>query len=338
MNILNLLGLNGPEFELMALSQRAVEHVPFVPGQIRNLNLFEGEPISELVAGFEYDKGTISLIPNTPRGKTNYADRDYRALRYLGVPHYPYTDKVYADELMKKRPLPGQSKAQLAQAEIDRRMRRGFASIDATLEFQMSGALSGKILNSDGSVMYNLFTEFNVSEPTAIDFALSNAGTSISTRCRAVCNQIEDAVGGMMPQGVVALCGSTWFDAFISHPKVEQAYLYFASQNGMNPNREDLRYAGFYFHGITFYQYRGTVSGQPFVPAAEAKAFPVGVPGLFKTFFAPANYLESVGTDGLPRYAKLVPSLNNSFVDLEMQSNPLSICTIPEAVRRLTTS
>jgi len=338
MDILNLLGINGPEFELMSLSNRAVEHIPFTPTFLRDLGLFEGEPITTLVAGFEYEKGTISLIPNTPRGRTNMQDRDYRQMRYLQVPHYPVDDPVYADELMQMRPMPGQTRTSIVQSTLDKRMAKGFRNIDATIEFQMAGAIRGKVLNANGSTLYDLFTEFGVSEPSAIDIALSNSGTNIGSACRTICNQIEDAIGGLPNTGKIAILGATMFDAFIGHAKVEAAYNYFAAQNGMNPNREDLRYRGFYHQGITWYQYRGTVSGQAFVPASEGRVFPTGVPGLFKTFFAPANYMEAVGTEGLARYAKLVPAADASSILLKMQSNPLSICTIPEANRRLTMS
>lgn len=338
MDILNLLGINGPEFEVMSLSQRAVEHIPYTPTFIRSLGLFEGEPISTLVAGFEYEKGTISLIPNTPRGKTNIQDRDYRTMRYLQVPHLPVDDFLYADELMQKRPMVGQTRSTMAMSELDKRQLKGFRAIDATIEYHMAGALRGIVLDKDGSTLYNLFNEFGVSAPAAIDIALSNTNTEVGSSCRTICNQIEDAVGGLAPTGYVALLGATMFDAFIGHAKVKDAYNYFAAQNGMNPNREDLRYKGFYFQGITWYQYRGMVSGQAFIPASEGRVFPLGVPGLFKTFYAPANYFETVGTDGLPRYAKLVPSADNSSINIKMQSNPLSICTIPEANRRLTMS
>lgn len=338
MDILNLLGINGSEFEVMSLSQRAVEHIPFTPTFIRSLGLFEGEPISTLVAGFEYEKGTISLVPNTPRGKTNVQDRDYRQMRYLQVPHLPVDDFIYADELMQKRGFPGQTRSTMAMTELDKRQAKGFRAIDATIEYHMAGAIRGIILDKDGSTLYNLFTEFGIAAPSAIDIALSNSATEVGSSCRTICNEIEDAVGGLAPTGYIGLMGATMFDAFIKHAKVKDAYNYFASQNGMNPNRDDLRYKGFNFQGITWYQYRGTVSGQTFVPASEGRVFPLGVPGLFKTFYAPANYMETVGTDGLPRYTKLVPAADNSFINIKMQSNPLSICTIPEANRRLTMS
>jgi hypothetical protein len=60
----------------------------------------------------------------------------------------------------------------------------------------------------------------------------------------------------------------------------------------------------------------------------HSKMAPV-MPNLFKTFLAPADYIEPVNTLGLPRYAKATPSHNNKSVRLEMQANPLSLCERP---------
>jgi Phage major capsid protein E len=77
---------------------------------------------------------------------------------------------------------------------------------------------------------------------------------------------------------------------------------------------------------------RGTDAGDtvtPFIDPNQAHFFPLGTPNLFKTFFAPADYIETVNTLGLPRYAKAIPSDNNKSVRLEMQTNPLSLCLRP---------
>ena len=46
----------------------------------------------------------------------------------------------------------------------------------------------------------------------------------------------------------------------------------------------------------------------------------------------PPDYIETVNTLGLPRYAKAIPSDNNKSVRLEMQTNPLSLCLRPRAL------
>ncbi|MGR6863203.1 major capsid protein [Aliivibrio salmonicida] len=62
--------------------------------------------------------------------------------------------------------------------------------------------------------------------------------------------------------------------------------------------------------------------------------FPV-IDGLCLTRFAPADYSETVNTLGVPHYAQAEPKRMNRGFDLECQSNPVSIVTVPLAVRRL---
>jgi hypothetical protein len=51
--------------------------------------------------------------------------------------------------------------------------------------------------------------------------------------------------------------------------------------------------------------------------------------------FSPADFVETVNTRGLPRYAKVAPdSRFQRHVDTHVQSNPLPYCTRPEVLIR----
>lgn len=96
----------------------------------------------------------------------------------------------------------------------------------------------------------------------------------------------------------------------------------------------------FEFGGITFERYRtgkkatAANAAAPFIAANECRLVPVGVPQLFITRFAPADYEETVNTSGLPRYAKQWASPDNKGRHLQVQSNPISLCTRPKVLRR----
>ncbi|MCB1718608.1 MAG: major capsid protein, partial [Candidatus Competibacteraceae bacterium] len=68
----------------------------------------------------------------------------------------------------------------------------------------------------------------------------------------------------------------------------------------------------------------------------EAYVVPRNVPGLFITRFAPADYMETVNTMGLPIYSKSEPMKMNRGIEMEAQSNPIHLCTRPNAVIKLT--
>src|SRR5690606_26204575 len=91
-------------------------------------------------------------------------------------------------------------------------------------------------------------------------------------------------------------------------------------------------YGGFEFGGIVFENYRGSIGGTPFIGANDCRMFPVGVPDLFATAYAPANYIETVNTTGRPMYAKITPAPKGTHVDIDVQSNPLPYCTRPKVL------
>lgn len=67
--------------------------------------------------------------------------------------------------------------------------------------------------------------------------------------------------------------------------------------------RNDPR-GGFLFGGAFGEEYRGKVGSQAFIADDEAYLVPEGVADLFITRFAPADYMETANTLGLPKYAK----------------------------------
>ncbi|HEY3265545.1 MAG TPA: major capsid protein [Armatimonadota bacterium] len=337
--ILDVFGSDA--FSVISLTA-AINKMPFVPGRAGRLGIFEESGVPTTSIALEELAGTIALIPNTARGAVVPQNTpDKRTMRTLTIPHLPVQDTVKADELQNVRAFGQGAGLSGAQATINQRMQRMTTALDATLEYGRIGAIKGVIYDSNGStVIYNLFTEFGVTQSTT-DFVLGTTTTDIIGKCTDTAGVIEDELGAGVYDHIHVFCGKTFWKSFISHTAVKDAFKYFeqTGQN-MNPLREDLRYKGFQFGGMVFEQYRGKVGSVGFVADAEAHAFPVGVPGLFQTAFAPADYVETANTIGLPRYAKIGqdPSGMNKFVLLETQTNPLSICTRPKVLVKLTTS
>ncbi len=77
---------------------------------------------------------------------------------------------------------------------------------------------------------------------------------------------------------------------------------------------------------------------QRFIDSDEGHAFPLGTIDTFATYFAPADFNETVNTLGQPIYAKQAPRPFDRGTDLHTQSNPLPICHRPALLVRLTAS
>lgn len=83
----------------------------------------------------------------------------------------------------------------------------------------------GQILDADGAtVLYDLFSEFGVSQHTEIDFDLDNASPvdgAVKKKCHDIKRKIEDELGAQPYDHIHAFCGASFFDDLITHPEVK---------------------------------------------------------------------------------------------------------------------
>jgi hypothetical protein len=125
-----------------------------------------------------------------------------------------------------------------------------------------------------------------------------------------------------------AECGSAFFADLVAHKEVRETYLNTAAAADLRGRvGEEVS-----FGGITFRRYRGGLGFG--VPTDKAYFYPEGVEGLFEISYAPADTFETAGTVGLPIYARMIPDRDrDEWVRLEIESNPLPICTRPQVLR-----
>lgn len=325
-------------FSLRSLTA-AINKVPFKPARIGQLGLFAESGIFTTVVQIEEKQGQLTLIPTSPRGApADTLGKDARTMRAFSVPHLARESQVNADEVQGVRAFGTESEVQTVEGVVLQRLATLRAMHEVTLEHLRIGAIKGIILDSDGATtIYNLFTEFGVVQQTQ-NFVFSNAATDVRAICTAVLRAIETELGGSPYTGARCFCSSGWFDALIAHAKVTESLKYQESQL----LRTDLR-RGFSYGGIVFEEYPGAVGGIPFIAANEAVCFPEGAMtergSIFQTWFAPADFQETVNTLGLPIYAKqAVDPEFQRWTKIHSQSNPLPICLRPRAVIKLTKS
>jgi len=326
--------LNSDIFSLTSLTQ-AINKLPYKPGRIGQMGLFGERGITTTTVVIEEREGVLALIPTGKRGgPAQLAQAAKRKARSLVVPHLALEDTILAESIQNVRAFGTENQLESVAQVVNDRLEAMRQSHEVTLEYHRIGAIQGQILDADGTtVIYNLFSEFGVSE-TTVDFVLGTATTDIRGKCLQVKRAVEDALGATVYDHIHAFCGKNWFEKFVSHTLVRDAYSRYLDGEML---RNDPR-AGFRFAGITFEEYRGSVSGVSFINDDEARFFPVGVPGLFMTYFAPADFMETANTIGLPIYAKQERMEFDRGIKLHTQSNPLSICHRPAVLVKGTTS
>jgi len=325
---------NSDAFSVLSLTD-AINNVPFIPGQVMGLGLFQEQGVSTTSVMIEEKDGVLYLVENKPRGAAGQRNQtNKRRARSLIIPHLPVNDTVLADEVQNVRAFGSENQLEGVQSVINGRMTTMSQSLDATVEHLALGAVKGQILDSDGNtVIYDLFTEFGVNQASEVDFdldAASPASGALRKKCTGVLRTISTNLGAATVKSAHAFCGSAFFDDLISHTEVRETYL---AQQEAAQLRGGYYGERFTFGGITWEEYRGSVGGVDFIDTNKCHIFPVGVPGLFKLYYGPADYMETVNTIGLPKYMKqAADSKFNKFVELEAQSNPLPLCTRPKAL------
>lgn len=323
--MLNVFSQNA--FDIIQMTA-AINAIPYVPGHLSAMGLFETSGITATTVAIEEQSGTLGLLSPTPRGGPGQTtDKEKRTIRSLAVPHFQLDDAVMADEVQGVREFGTQDQLQTVINRVNARMASRVPYFDATLEYQRIGAVKGIITYADSTTL-NLFTEFGVSQEAEQAFDLTNNSASLAKKCMAVQRLIATNLGGLPYSGIHAFVGDNFFDDLVTNAEAVDTYKY---QQGA-ALRDRLPYRQVTYGGITFENYRGGVGATAFVHTDKAHFFPVGVPGLFQTWFAPADYMETVNTVGLPRYAKPILMDNGKGMRLEMQSNPLSICTRPKVL------
>lgn len=315
-------------FSLSSLTA-AVQALPYQPGRIGAMKLFAEGSINTLTVTIEQKDGVLELVDVTPRGGPGSPiAHETRSLRSFAVPHLALPDYLGADQITGIRAFGEESEAETLAKVVAQRMQSMRNSIEYTIESHRLAAITGNYMNAGGALT-SLFTEFGVSQQT-VNFALTTGTTNVRQKVLEMQEKTEDALGGLSFTGIRVLCGKNFWSEHIEHKSVKESYLASqAAQSLRNDPRMEFEYAG-----AIWERYRGTSAVK--VGDDEAYAVPEGVQDLFITRFAPGDFIGAAGTLGQRIYARQWERNDGRGVELEVQSNPLNLCTRPRAVIKLT--
>lgn len=334
---LTLDAFNTDAFTTASLTA-AINLQEYVPGYLGSLGLFEAVPVATTSVWVEERADVLTLVQNIPRGgepPLNSQASRKRVARNFQLTHLVKADQVMADELQNVRAFGSQSDLQVLQQIVTQRMAEMRRDVEMTWEDMMLGCIQGTIKDAADVDIYNLFTEFGVSQESEVDFDLDNASPAsgvVRQTCVGVVRSILRNLKGAVPATVriYGLCGDTFWDQLIAHSEVRDTYKYHA---GAVDLRGGAAWEEFTFGGITFTNYRGTNDNSTLLQTAtKCNLFPVGVPGLFKMHYGPADKMGWVNTLGLPFYAFQYEDEKDRYRELEVQSNPLPLCTQPKVL------
>ncbi len=325
-------------FSMMSLMQ-AIEEVDHKPQFLGSLDLFEDAPQRTRVVAVESRENVLSLIQTTSIGApVPQRSADKRKVRNFNTVRIAKGSQITADEIQGIRAFGSETELQQVQTEVARRLTQLVSDVELTWEHHRLGAVQGIVTDADASTIVNFFTEFGVTQPTEVDFDFSalGAGDVRSKIEVSITRPMIRAAKGAFVTGsrIVALCGDTFWDEFVNHTEVRTTFLNHQAAAAL---REPTAFGEFRYAGVDWVNYRGTDDNSTVaVAAAEAKFFPANAPGVFKVAWAPSESMELANQPGVPIRPLTLPDVSgrNAFVDVEVYSYPLYVCTRPLTLYR----
>lgn len=331
---------NNDAFSVTSLTD-AISEKKVRPGRLGELGLFSATPVTTLTIALERIGDTIQLVSPSPRGgKGEVRDAPKRSIENISIPHFQRDWSVVADEVQGIRAYGSETQLLTVQGLVAGKIATNLADLDLTDEHARIGAIHGVITYKGGQTI-NLFSKFGVTQPAEINFGAIGGDGALRAACVDVVRKTRKALGGVPFDYVHSFVGDDFFDWLLKHPEVRETYKGWSEaqilrESYIGKNRSSN--AMFEFGGIVWENYGaiddtgdGALMG---VAPTKARFVPMGVPGMFRTYYAPADYMETVNTLGKARYAKQWPMPNGKGVDGETQTNTLHLATRPGALLR----
>lgn len=306
------------------------------------LGLFQKEFISQDVLTFEENKSTLGLITDHVRGtRSNVSKDDTRKLHSYAIPYLTADDMVSPSDLAGKSRFGNLDQAETEAAVVARKLERIMRSWAITKETaRMHTITTGTAFAPNATVAYDFYADAGVTRKT-IDFVLGTATTNVIEMGEQAIAHIQDnMLAGEVPMGgYIVLCSPQFFAKLIKQSNVLEAYRYYQRSQDPMASRLGGKYRTFDFGGLTYLEYRAVKpDGTQMIPAGDAYVVPAGTMDSMVTYYGPANRFDSVGQTAEETYAWSFKDQKGTRLDIETESNFLSILKRPQVVVRAFTS
>lgn len=337
--------LQDPRFGVQQLSE-AIINFPLRYGMLTNMGLFGESGINQTTVMVDIlNRGQINIIPATPRGspspKQTGRTHDMRAFPTF---RHALGDGIMADEFQNVRSFGSMDQLEVFENRLMEKMDDINWKHWQTTEYLRWAALRGDVVSPGGETLFNSYTLMGETQKTIEwDLTDNTAGSDpILDATNELLDYAEDNSFGEPITGYAVIASPGFHDALMKNTAFRDAFKYFIG--APNPNRESLR-NGFEYKDLLYIRHRGRASylnadgtrtTSKFVPDNEAIAIPLGTRQVFRTYYAPADYIETVNTMGQRLYAKTKPMDFNRGVEIDTQSQQLNIVLKPRLIVKCT--
>lgn len=336
-------GIIDREFTVPELSALLMD-VPNMYTLITQLGIFgEPVPLEQTTVAVETAAGTLNLLPTTERGgPASKGTIGKRGKKIFEIPQIAHEDTIMAADIQNLARF-GSRAPMMFEDKVAEKLQTMAMKHYLTHEFFRVKALQGKVVDADGTELINFYTEFGITEQ--VEF-FGAAGTK-RQHVINVKRHMEDNLRGEFMTGVGALCSPEFMDMLLEDSDIKSAYNQSAAMAAINPSIMDVR-GGFWFQGVFFIEYRGqgtfinqttgAATTVKFIPANEARFFPIGTIDCAHFVCAPADFIDTANMPAQLFYARPHVLKHNRGIELYTQSNPLPIWKKPALLVKATTA
>ena len=353
------LSYNPNNFNQVVDLSTQINYIPNQWGLYNGLGIFQPENLATRTALVPRFIQALTITGDRGWDERNSVQGNYtRDALLIQVPHFPMDDaitpndingmvdftNVYAGIQTESVNLVRERKMQMARQSHAQRLELARAQL---INYGTVYAPNGTLTTSYGPTV-NFYNEFGITQ-TALTLALSNLTSDPLAGVEPIIAAIQDGIqnGTYDYEYIMCVCSPGFFSQLIAHPFVRDTYKYFNQQQSamiLNGRLEapstmglDARYRSFSYGGVTFVEYRGGIGGTLFVPANEARAFPVQRDGsLFKTYYAPAPRFATVNRPASEVYYFEHRNDKDDKIEIMTESNFANAVLRPQTIIKVT--
>jgi hypothetical protein len=325
----------------LASMTNGLSKVEYVPNQIGALKLFRPMPIRTAVAAIEIRQGTMKLIQTTKRGQTSES-RDKRQkgrMEYFETRKIAVDSRITADDLQFMRAFGTEDQIKQLQQEIVQRQTGPGGLLDdvnLTFESMKLSALRGKLLDADGTLLYDYFAKMGVAEPSVVNFSFATLteGKLREYITNNITLHMEKNAKGARYSQIHCLCGENVMNELHKNTEFTRTFL---NQQAAAELRGDYLNQKTLFGGVIWERYRGTDDGTTVhVGPDNMIFFPGGQDNtVYSHIMSPGEKFSQVGQLGQEMYSWLEWDKNEdpAWVDPHVAAYPLMLNQRPEMSR-----
>lgn len=321
----------------------AINVIPNSWGLIGELGLFVDTANRGVDFSLELNNGVLAIIQSSERSTAlPGAKRSKRSLKKMSTARFGQKSKITAADIESIRAFGSMTELKQLIDEVAERQDTVKGNLDITREYLRSGAIMGQVLDADGSVLLDLFDEFEVTRKV-VNFEFATASTDLMAKCREVTRHIKVNLKGDVSAGALGLTSPEATDKLMGHEDFKDRYKFYQNTNGGDPLRDD-ESAGFKFGGILWKEYLGegdvpqedgSTITKNFIPSGDINFVPLGTRKTFRQVNGSPDYLTMTNMPGQPFYSAIFPDKQEGrFVDVEGMMQTMPICTRPATLVR----